>query len=126
MNDSLHKLLAERRRQLGMPIGALVKRSGRSRATVCRILKGTANPLHDNLVAVATALGVELGPETRIHPIEDMLKAQAERKAKFIMKRVKGTMALEAQGIDAEFAFKLFADTFHKALTLPRKRLWYI
>jgi transcriptional regulator with XRE-family HTH domain len=116
--------LAERRKKLKMPLDALVKRSGLSRATVCRLLKGEhtkAGFLH--VAALAEALGVELSFQQE-QP-EVFLDREAERQARRLVRLVQGNMALEGQGVAQGGIATMVGRTKAELLASPRRKLWY-
>jgi Na+/serine symporter len=112
-----------RRKQLGMPLGVLTKRSGLSKATVCRLLRGDTKAHFLNVVCLAEALGVACTLASR--PTEDVLRDQAEKQAKRVVGMVQGTMGLEAQGVDEEGVATLVEHSQKRLLEGPRKKLWW-
>lgn len=116
--------LEVRRRSLGMPIEALVKRSGVSRATVRRILSGDhTRASFTNVLAVAEALGVEVRFDAATDP-EGFKERQAERKARRLVGLVQGTAGLEAQAGDASAVEGMVKRTPRELLSGSKRRLW--
>lgn len=115
--------LRERRIELGMPIDALVARSGLPRATVCRLLSGAVP--HTDYVKVAAlgeAMGVSLVP--REVPVEEYLRQQVEQRADEVVGAVQGNMGLEAQGLNSDAAATLRRRSVDRLSRGPRKNLW--
>src|SRR5476651_246282 len=93
--------LNTRRKQLKMPIDALVKRSGVPRPTVFRILRGKAVSVRFGYVAsVAGALGLPFGAAP-VEP-EELRLREARRKARLLARMTQGTMGLEAQAVSSK------------------------
>jgi transcriptional regulator with XRE-family HTH domain len=117
--------LSLRRKRLDMPWEAVAKRSGLSRATAIRILRGDEIEVSfGKVAALAEALGVRIKIQQDETPVEDFVEQQAARIADRLVKAVQGTMALEAQGIDKAHADELARRTKHELLAGSRKRLW--
>jgi hypothetical protein len=107
-----------------MPIEVLVKKSGLSRATVCRLLKGDHSKVTiPNLEALLKALAVEV--TVNPVPASVAVKRQAERQARKVVEMVQGTMGLEAQAVDAEGVMALVESSCQRLLNGPRKKLWW-
>ena len=116
--------LEDRRAQLKMSQRALARRSGVSEATVKRLLSGgVSRPRLDNLTAVARALGltVELGV---CEDLETVREREAHQKAERLVRMVQGTMALEAEAVDADAIRKMVHKTERELLTGSPRRLW--
>jgi transcriptional regulator with XRE-family HTH domain len=112
-----------RRKQLKMPVKALVKRSKVSRPTVFRILQGNADVVRFGSVQkVANVLGIGFGG-VAVDP-ELLRREQAKRKAKLLRSLVQGTMALEAQGLPEDYLVQLENETIDKLLAGPGRDLW--
>jgi hypothetical protein len=107
-----------------MPIEVLVRKSGLSRATICRLLKGDHRKATvPNLEALLRALAVEV----TINPVPASIavKRQAERQARKVVGMVQGTMGLEAQAVDAEGVKAMVESSCQRLLNGPRKKLWW-
>jgi transcriptional regulator with XRE-family HTH domain len=116
--------LDNRRRALGMPIEALVQRSGVSRATVRRILSGDhARASFTNVLAVAKALGIDVRLAAEV-PSEDYRERQAESKARRLVGLVQGTSGLEAQAVDPAAMERMVKRTAYELLFGSNRRLW--
>jgi predicted transcriptional regulator len=116
--------LEHRRRELGMPVTALAKRSGVSRATVDRILSGDyASAAIRSVMAVAEALGMEIqfSPSANAY---NYRKQQARKWAERLVGAVQGTMGLEAQGIDRTARDRLVEEETDKLVSGSKRKLW--
>src|SRR5580700_6675963 len=90
------------RRKLRMSYAALSKRSGVSAPTIMRTLSGRNPKISvENLLAIAEALGVEIGVKKIVKPSK-LKEDQARRKAKQLVGMVQGTSGLEAQAVDRD------------------------
>jgi transcriptional regulator with XRE-family HTH domain len=116
--------LDARRRQLGMTIDVVAKRSGVSRATVERVLSGRyGSASFDTVQQIASALGATVEIANQVDPYV-MLEQQAILKAEELMRIVQGTSALEGQGVsEATYVFML-KQAVHRLLAGPKRRLW--
>jgi transcriptional regulator with XRE-family HTH domain len=113
--------LESRRKELGMSIEALVRRSGVSRATVRRLL--LERPVHvdlANVLAIAEALGVDLLARRRTNFKEQ----QAKQKARRLVGMVQGTMGLESQGVRRGAIEEMVDQTTHQLLAGSPRSLW--
>jgi transcriptional regulator with XRE-family HTH domain len=116
--------LEARRRKLDMPIEALVKRSGVSRATVRRILSGDhTGASFIKVLAVAEALGLEVRFDTETAE-EAFRERQAVQKARRLVGLVQGTSGLEAQAVDPAAVECMVQRTTHELLSGSKKKLW--
>jgi transcriptional regulator with XRE-family HTH domain len=113
-----------RRKQLGMKIDTLAKRSSVSSATVKRILSGDKNVSFGAIESVAHELGLPLGVQAGALSADEMRTQQAERKARRIVSVVQGTSALESQGLDQREFESLVRKTAGELLHGPSGRLW--
>jgi transcriptional regulator with XRE-family HTH domain len=124
MQTSILSSLEARRRALGMTVDALARRSKVSRATVQRILSGdNASASFQNVIAVAGALGLN----ANFDPVADdreFLEQQAQKKAKYLVGIVQGTMALEAQGVGPSEVNRMVRETTLKLLSGSKRKLW--
>ena len=114
--------LDRRRRQLGMTVKALARRSGISRDTVKRMLSGKKATL-PNAAKVATAMGMRLGFTSTVNR-DEYLESEARRKAEKIARMVQGTCALEAQGVDPETFNTLVETTMVELLDGSPRHVW--
>ena len=111
-----------RRQALGMSIEALAKRSGVSRTTVHRTLNGGVATL-PHLVAIAKAMGLELGIRSTVEP-EKFKQQAARRKAERLVGMVQGTMGLEAQAVRATCVKQMVEQTVRELLVGSKRKLW--
>ena len=108
----------------------LARRSGVSLPTLHRLFSAREQrPRADTLAALAVALGVELrlSASLQLHEIEDVFsfrEQQARKKARHLTKLVCGTMALEAEALDARALFGMEEQCVHELLAGPARRLW--
>ncbi len=117
--------LEVRRKELRMSTAALAKRSGLPRSTVVRLLSGKVlNPGLNKIAALTEALGVQMTFIPTMSP-DELVRQQAEKKARQLVGMVQGTMGLEAQGVDQATASKLFSTAYSQLIQGPRKKLWY-
>lgn len=121
--DQVLTNLDARRRELGMSVPALAKRSKVSTATVNRILAGRyGSASHANVAAVARALGVRLFGRPR--DPEHIRQEAAKRKARWLVKLVQGTSGLEAQAVRPEVLRRMVKETVRELLAGSSRRLW--
>ncbi len=115
--------LETRRRELGMSLAMLARRSRVSLPTVNRIMSGRhPRPTFAHVAAIAEALGVELTGVPK-EPSEERRKKQARAKAKLLVGLVQGTSALEGQAVDRRHVELMIEQTTAKLLRSKRK-LW--
>ena len=118
-----HRLLADRRRQLGMSHAALAAQSGVSEPTVKRILGGKlAEASFENVRAVAEALGVTLAVQEI--DVDELRRRQARGKAERLVRYVQGNSALEGQGVDDATRERLVERTYHELMAGSGRGLW--
>ena len=114
-----HRLLADRRRQLGMSHAALAARSGVSEPTVKRILGGKlAEASFENVRAVAEALGVTLAVQEI--DVDELRRRQARGKAERLVK----SGEMDVAGLDAAARERLVERTYHKLLAGSARKMW--
>jgi transcriptional regulator with XRE-family HTH domain len=112
------------RRKLRMSYAALSKRSGVSVPTIMRALSGRNPKISvENLLAIAEALGVEIGVKKIVKPSK-LKEDQARRKAKQLVGMVQGTSGLEAQAVDRDTVNEMTTRTYHELLAGSPRRLW--
>jgi transcriptional regulator with XRE-family HTH domain len=112
------------RRKLRMSYAALSKRSGVSAPTIMRTLSGRNLKISvENLLAIAEALGVEIGVKKIVKPSK-LKEDQARRKAKQLVGMVQGTSGLEAQAVDRDTVKEMTTRTYHELLAGSPRRLW--
>ena len=116
-------MLDDRRRELGMPIHALVKLSGVPVATVKRILADPGPARFESVAAIGQVLGVNYAT-AQIVPVEQVLHDRVLAKAQYVARIVQGTQGLEAAGVD-ESGFQQLVTVATQALLSGKKRkLW--
>ena len=122
--------LESRRDRLGMSKADLARRANVSLPTVQRLLSGREKRARTDIVAaIAGALGVEvrLSNSPCVHEVVKVsafLRLHAEEKARRLGRLVQGTMALEAEAVDADVLQDLVEQNVHALLAGPRRRLW--
>ncbi|MEX0791547.1 MAG: helix-turn-helix domain-containing protein [Pirellulaceae bacterium] len=116
--------LNTRRKELRMTYGVLASRSGVSEATVKRILSGKCAKVGlDKVEAIAAALGLRLGIEDACDAHE-YRRSVAIEKARWIMRQVQGTSALESQALPEAEYNAMISRTTEELLAGPARRLW--
>jgi len=122
-HQSLEKLNT-RRKELRMTYDVLAARSGVSEATVKRILSGKCEKVGlDKVEAIARALGLRWGIEDSSNAHEFRRSVAAE-KARWIMRQVQGTSALESQALPEAEYDAMVTRTTEELLAGPSRRLW--
>lgn len=112
------------KKELGISNAIIAEQSGVSVATVARILSGNHPSAHfDHVYAIASVLGVSLVAQSAIDP-EIMKREQAEKKAKQIMKLVRGNSALEATETSQETYQRMLNKTINELMAGPKRALW--
>lgn len=86
--------LDERRRDLGMSVPVLARRTGLALSTLYRALRGQQNAGLDTVTAVAAALGVRV---SLTHPRQKtaMRREQAQHKARVLVGTALGSASIE-------------------------------
>ena len=122
---AIHPLstLEARRRELGMSIEVLAKRSGVSVATVKRVLHNHGGSRFDAVQAIAHALGEKVAFEEAVDA-DTMLEQQARKKAEQLVGITQGTCALEGQGVSEQLGQSVVRQTVHRLLAGSRGKLW--
>jgi transcriptional regulator with XRE-family HTH domain len=122
--ESPFRRLESRRRELGISVASLAKRSAVSMPTVSRVLSGRApHASFANVLAIAKALGLEIKMEAK-SPAADYREEQAKRKAQRLVTMVQATSALDAQAVDARTLGEMTHDTVRELLTGSPRALW--
>jgi hypothetical protein len=115
--------LNARRKELKMPVAALVSRSRVPRPTVYRILRGGALDVRfGHVLRVAAVLGLPFG--TPPLAAEEYRRQEARRKARLVGRLTQGTMALEAQALAPEALARVEEKVVAELLAGPGKKLW--
>lgn len=118
--------LQSRRQTLGMTYATLAQRSGVPSTTVERVLSSRPYKVSlEDALALANAMGMNLGLEEDAGAVE-MVRRQAETKARKLVDMVQGTSLLEAQGMDDEQRRHMIEETTLQLLNSPRRRLWEV
>lgn len=112
-----------KREKLGISYHDLSKLSGVSVPTLNRMFSGQSSSIQfDAIIAVADVLKVDITAKTTVSA-EKMRREQAERKAEYLMKLVKGNTALEGQG-SSEAAYREMKEKTVNELLAKKKALW--
>ena len=128
--DTLFAQLEHRRARLGMSKADLARRADVSLPTVRRLLAGREKRARTDIVAaLAAALGVEvrLSGSPYVYECSDASAFRREHalaKAILLARLVQGTMALEAEAVDAEVLKRMEEQNFHALLAGSARRLW--
>ena len=115
--------LDDRRRDLGMTIPQLARRSRVSTATVSRVLRGEPTVATGHGCAVADALGMQLGVRPRVS-VNAMLRRAAQAKARRAATLVQATSALEGQGLSRHQLEAMVERTERELQAAGGKMLW--
>jgi transcriptional regulator with XRE-family HTH domain len=114
--------IQKRRRDLGISVSDLARRSGVSRATVIRILDGSDHEFSfANLQAILLALGISLDL-TEI-PAELFIDQVATTKAKRLIALTQGNVALESQAVPQTSA-QCHLDETKARIAASSRKLW--
>ena len=117
------QVLADRRRELGMTLDDVVRRSGISVSTVKRLFTGEHDVGISAVVAIADALGMDLSARRRI-PSDRMRQKQARKKAERLVSMVQATSAMESQGVGEQSLRLMVQQTAAALLQASRSTLW--
>lgn len=117
------KLLADRRKKLGMTIRALARLSGVPVATVNRILADPSAVRFRHVDAVGRVLGVNFREAKRVR-LARVLRDRALEKARFVAKIVQGNQGLEAAGVDPAGYQRLVEVSAETLLAGDKRKLW--
>ena len=115
--------LEERRQELGMSLRILAHRSDLGVATVQRALRGRTGEKFSTVVAIADALGAEVGL-VRQRQISACRKSQAKAKAKKLVGVAQGSAALENRAVGPETLLRIQREAAKELLTGSSHRLW--
>ncbi len=109
---------------LATPMNCFPKRSGVSRPTVQRILSGR-HPAASfaKVVAIAQAMGLAIRFDSKLDP-RNLIREQAEQKAKRLVALVQGTSGLEGQAVDKNMVESMIEKTMNELLAGSRRKLW--
>ena len=103
---------------------ALSKRSRVPVSTLKSIFrKGVEHATFSNVVAIASALGVEIEISPKVDSFE-FRQQQALRKAKDLVGLVQGTSALEAQAVGSRQLEQMIHELVHQLMAGSPRRLW--
>lgn len=116
-------ILDRRRKQLRMPIRALVRLSGVPVATVNRILNDPSTATFKHVDAVGRVLGVNFSAAKKVK-VERVLRDRALEKARYVAKCVQGTQGLEAAGVDPQGYARLVEVSAQALLAGDTRKLW--
>ena len=120
---SIGSSLDDRRRDLGMTIPQLARRSRVSTATVARVLRGEPTVAAGHVCAVANALGMQIGVRPRAS-VNAMLRRAAHAKARRAATLVQATSALEGQGLSRHQFEAMVERTERELQAAGGKMLW--
>jgi transcriptional regulator with XRE-family HTH domain len=134
-NQVASNALEARRRELKMSRACLAHRSGVSAPTVYRILAGGLENAHFRYVlAIARALGMSIHYDPidkeeplRFRPRIDasaLVRQEARRKAKSLVRMVQATSGLEGQGVDSIAEKNMVRQTVAELMAGSRRRVW--
>jgi transcriptional regulator with XRE-family HTH domain len=115
--------LSRRRKMLGMSCQSLAARCGVSMPTVQRVLSGEMPPRFPTLVAIAGALGAQIGITVEETP-GAMRERTARNKASHLVSMAQGTSALEAQAVADDALADATEQVTRQLLAGPARRLW--
>jgi len=115
--------LERRRRMLGMTCRTLADRCGVSLCTVQRVLAGDVPPRLPTLLAIAGALGAEIGITAERIPWQ-MRMRQARDKARALVSMAQGSAALEAQAVEEDVLDEATDQVAVELLAGSNRRLW--
>lgn len=120
---SIGSSLDDRRRDLGMTIPQLARRSRVSTATVARVLRGEPTVAVGHVCAVANALGMQIGARPRVS-VNAMLRRAAQAKSRRAATLVQATSALEGQGLSRHQFEAMVERTERELQAAGGKMLW--
>lgn len=122
-NEKIINQLKLQKKYLGVSCAVIAQKSGVSEPTVNRILSGKHPSAHfSHVLAIAEVLGVDLG--ARAKDPEVMKREQAIKKAKQIMKLVRGNSALEATATSQDTYKRMINKTVNELMAGSTRALW--
>jgi hypothetical protein len=113
--------IKRRIRRLGIPNSEIAKRSRVEYSTVEMVLSAPITVPLDQIVAVGASVGLVYGGTSQ--PIRDVYRAAVRTKARYIVRLVQGTSALESQAVD-RVACRELTKLAVRELVADRKRIW--
>jgi transcriptional regulator with XRE-family HTH domain len=127
VNDAALNLvrhLNDRRKELGMSMETVARKSGVGMRTVQRVLSGRdPSAKLDTVLRIADTLGVILLPKDRV-AAHDLVRKQAVQKATELAGMVQGTSALEAQAVSKKALLEIRDDIASDLIRGSRRQLW--
>lgn len=107
---------------LDISLAALAPRAMLPVDAVQRLLNNPGAAPHVDVAAVGAAVGLNLDGGRSV-PVKRFLRRAAVRKAKYLVRLVQGTSALEGQAVDSETERELVRATV-RALLADRQKIW--
>lgn len=122
-NDKIINQLKLQKKYLGVGCAVIAQKSGVSEPTINRILSGKHPSAHfSHVLAIAEVLGVDLG--ARAKDPELMKREQATKKAKQIMRLVRGNSALEGTATSNDAYKRMINKTVSELMAGSTRALW--
>ena len=122
-NEKIINQLKLQKKYLGVSCAVIAQKSGVSEPTINRILSGKHQSAHfSHVLAIAEVLGVDLG--ARVKDPEVMKRKQAIKKAKQIMRLVRGNSALEGTATSLEAYKRMMNKTVNELMAGSTRALW--
>ncbi len=110
--------------RLGISYRAISKRTDISEATLQRIFSGNHKTTHfAHMLLIADVLGVDIMARIA-RSAEDIRKEQAEKKADYLIRLIKGNSALEGQGSSPKAYRRMKDKTVNELLSGSKRLLW--
>ena len=122
IRQDILEALAQRRRELRMPISVLSERANTSASTVKRVLSGDTSISFRTLARIAQAMGASL--DMNVPPADRFIRKEARRKAQLVIRIVQGTSALEAQAVDKRTVETMRREVEDELCAHPGSKLW--
>ena len=119
--DQFHRRIQKRIQQLAIPNSELAKRSRLDCATVERVLSTPISVPFEQLVSVGASIGLNFKGASR--PVRNVLRTAVLMKARYLVRLVQGTAALESQAVDQN-ARRELTKLAIRELSADRKRIW--
>jgi len=121
---TLIKLLSYRRMLAGLTTAEIARRTGISQPTVYRILSGQSQHVQlDHIIKIGRLLGCSLQWDAVLSE-EDLITAQADRKAEKAVRMLQGTSGLEGQGLSPKELDRIRKKTKRKILSGSDRKIW--